>query len=429
MLDPSYLRDNLERAAERFKTRGIDAPIEQFRNLDTERRRLIVESEQLKHRKNLASQEIGQLLKDKSTALADARREEVRDLTVQIKSIEENLEKIQAATGTLLKELPNLPHPSVPVGKDAADNPVVRTWGTAPSMNFQPKDHITLGEALGILDFERAAKLSGARFAVLRGSGARLDRALINFMLDLHTAEHGYTEILPPFLVNSAALYGTGQLPKFADDLFHIEGRDLHLVPTAEVPVTNLRQDEIIDGAELPLRMTAYTPCFRSEAGSYGKDVRGLIRLHQFNKVELVSITAPENSEAELERLTGNAEEVLKRLGLHYRVVLLCTGDMGFSSAKTYDLEVWLPGQNTYREISSCSNCEGFQARRANIRMRRDPKAKVEFVHTLNGSGLAVGRTLVAILENYQTTDGSVVVPPALRPYMGGIEILRAERS
>jgi seryl-tRNA synthetase len=425
MLDPAYLRDNLEAVTRRLTDRGIEVPLGDFSELDGARRRLISEVETLKYRKNQASQEIGRLLKDKQASEAEARKEEVRTLTGRIKKLEERREASEREIGKLLHEIPNVPHSSVPVGKDASDNPVVRSWGEPRRFDFPPRHHTEIGERLGILDFERAAKMSGARFAILSGAGALIERALITFMLDLHTREHEYTEIVPPFMVNSAAMFGTGQLPKFHDDLFHIQGTDLHLVPTAEVPLTNLRAGEIIAAAELPLRLTAYTPCFRSEAGSYGKDVRGLIRLHQFNKVELVSITTPDRSYDELERLTANAETVLQRLDLPYRVVTLCTGDLGFQSAKTYDLEVWLPGQDTFREISSCSNCESYQARRAGIRYRPEGKGKVDYVHTLNGSGLAVGRTLVAILENHQQADGSVVIPPALRPYTGGLEIVR----
>jgi seryl-tRNA synthetase len=339
----------------------------------------------------------------------------------QIKQLEAELEPAERRRLSVLETLPNIPHASVPVGKSAADNVVVRTWGERRTFDFEPKAHWDLGPELGVIDFERATKISGARFAVLMGAGAQLERALINFMLTLHSTEHGYTEVEPPFLVSASTLYGTGQLPKFEQDLFKIAGEwDLYLIPTAEVPVTNLYRGEILDGRRLPLKYTAYTPCFRSEAGSYGADVRGLIRQHQFDKVELVKFATPETSYDELESLTANAEQVLQRLGLPYRTVVLSTGDMGFSAAKTYDIEVWLPSQNTYREISSCSNCEAFQARRANIKFRPDGTGKAEFVHTLNGSGLAVGRTLIAILENYQQQDGTVEIPPALRPFMGG---------
>jgi seryl-tRNA synthetase len=336
--------------------------------------------------------------------------------------LEKSAGELEDELRTTMASLPNVPHDSVPVGATAEDNVEVRRWGTPPKFDFAPKPHWEIGEALGILDFERAAKISGARFAVYWDMGARLERAIASFMLDLHTQQHGYTEVLPPYMVNSASMYGTGQLPKFAGDLFHCEGHDLWLVPTAEVPVTNLLRDETLDGARLPISLTAYTPCFRSEAGSYGKDVRGLIRQHQFQKVELVKFAKPEESYAELEKLTADAERVLQKLGLHYRTVALCTGDMGFGSAKTYDIEVWLPGQNLFREISSCSNFEAFQARRANIRFKREGGKKTELVHTLNGSGLAVGRTWLAIMENYQQADGSVMVPEALRAYMNGIE-------
>src|SRR5436309_4223745 len=422
MLDPAILRDNLEAVSRRLRDRGMEMPLDELARLDVDRRRLIAESEKLKHAKNLASEQIGRLVKDGRKAEAEARKQEVRELNDRIKQLDGELGVIEQSISSLLHEIPNVPHSSVPVGKDSSDNQVVRIWGEPRRFAFTPRHHVELGVELGILDLQRAAKISGARFAVIRGVGALLERALIGFMLDLHTREHGYLEVIPPFLVNSAALFGTGQLPRFRDDLFHVEGHDLHLIPTAEVPLTNLRSGEILEHEELPLRLTAYTPCFRSEAGSYGKDVRGLIRLHQFNKVELVAIVEPERSYDALEQLTGDAEEVLKRLGIPYRVVSLCTADLGFSSAKTYDLEVWLPGQNTYREISSCSNCEDFQARRANIRYRSEARARPELVHTLNGSGLAVGRTLIAILENYQQADGSVVVPEPLLQYTGGLE-------
>ncbi|PYT08315.1 MAG: serine--tRNA ligase [Acidobacteria bacterium] len=425
MLDPAILRDNLEAVSRRLRDRGMEMPLDELARLDVDRRRLIAESEKLKHAKNLASEQIGRLVKDGRKPEAEARKKDVRELNDRIKQLDGELGVIEQSISSLLHEIPNIPHPSVPVGKDCSDNQVVRVWGEPRRFAFTPRHHVELGEELGILDLQRAAKISGARFAVIRGAGALLERALIGFMLDLHTREHGYLEVIPPFLVNSAALFGTGQLPRFRDDLFHVEGHDLHLIPTAEVPLTNLRSGEILEREELPLRLTAYTPCFRSEAGSYGKDVRGLIRLHQFNKVELVAISEPQRSYEELERLTSNAEEVLRRLELPYRVVTLCTGDMGFSAAKTYDLEVWLPGQGAYREISSCSNCEAYQARRAGIRCRPEKGAKPEYAHTLNGSGLAVGRTLVAILENNQQADGSVVVPAALRPYAGGLETIR----
>ncbi|MBI2413842.1 MAG: serine--tRNA ligase [Deltaproteobacteria bacterium] len=419
MLDIKYLRDNLEEAEKRLSSRSGSIDLSRFRALDAERRKLLGEAESLKARRNAVSEEIGKLKKEKKDA--SLLMKEMQDESARIKELDQKAAEADTELNSLLLVIPNLPHPSVPFGKDSEDNPVVRTWGKIPEFSFTPKEHTDIGEALGILDFERAGKLSGARFSLLKGAGALLERALINFMLDLHTTAHGYTEILPPFMVKSTALMGTGQLPKFGEDLFKIEGWDHYLIPTAEVPVTNMLADEIIDEDRFPIMYTAYTPCFRKEAGSYGKDVKGLIRQHQFNKVELVKFALPETSYDELEKLTNNAEEVLKKLGLHYRVVTLCTGDMGFSSAKTYDIEVWLPGQSKFREISSCSNFEDFQARRANIKYR--PKGgKPKLVHTLNGSGLAVGRTLVAILENYQQADGSVIVPEALRPYMGGLE-------
>lgn len=419
MLDIKYLRDNLEEAERRLKTRGGAIDLSGFKALDEKRRKLLSEAEALKAKRNAVSEEIGKLKREKKDA--SHLMSEMQQETSLMKELDAQAAECEKELEALLLVIPNFPNPSVPIGKDENDNPVVRTWKEPAKFPFTPKEHTEIGEALGIVDFERAGKLSGARFSLLKGAGARLERALINFMLDLHTAEHGYLEVLPPFMVKSDAMQGTGQLPKFAEDLFKIEGWDHYLIPTAEVPVTNIHKDEILDEAALPLYYTAYSPCFRKEAGSYGKDVKGLIRQHQFNKVELVKFSAPETSYEELEKLTNNAEEVLKRLELPYRVITLCTGDMGFSSAKTYDIEVWLPGQGKYREISSCSNFEDFQARRANIRYR--PKGgKPKFVHTLNGSGLAVGRTLVAILENYQQEDGSVVVPQALRKYMGGLE-------
>jgi seryl-tRNA synthetase len=425
MLDPAYLREHLDEVRAGLRNRGVqaDAELEQLATLEARRRRLIPELEGLKREQNAAGDEIARAKrqgKDASEIFAanKARAQQIRQLEIQLDLVEQQ-------RNALLMTLPNLPHASVPVGSGAADNVEVRRHGEPRPFDFEPKSHVELGAALGILDFERATKMSGSRFAVLVGAGARLERALINFMLELHTQEHGYREVEPPFLVNAEALRGTGNLPKFEQDLFKIAGEwDLFLIPTAEVPLTNMHRGEILDGRQLPIFYTAYTPCFRSEAGSYGADVRGLIRQHQFDKVELVKFTTPEQSHEELEGLTRNAEEVLKRLELPYRTVLLCTGDMGFASAKTYDIEVWLPGQNTYREISSCSNTEAFQARRANIKFRRDGTGKAEFVHTLNGSGLAVGRTLIAILENYQQKDGSVIVPAALRPYMGGLDVI-----
>lgn len=421
MLDPKYLRENLEVVEQRLATRGGGLNLGRFRELDSRRRELLRESESLKAVRNAASEEISRI-KDKSQA--QPRIAEMREVSAKIKVLDEELRGVDDELQPVLLTIPNVPHESVPVGASEADNREVRKWGEPPRFGFTPKPHWEIGEGLGILDFERGAKLTGARFTLYRGAGARLERALVNFMLDLHTGDHGYVEMLPPFMVNRESMTGTGQLPKFEEDLFRLDGTDYFMIPTAEVPVTNIHRGEILKGSDLPLSYTAYTPCFRKEAGSYGKDVRGLIRQHQFNKVELVKFTHPSSSYAELERLLDNAEEVLRRLGLHYRVVELCTGDMGFSAAKTYDIEVWVPAQNTYREISSCSNFGDFQARRASIRFREDEKAKPEFVHTLNGSGLAVGRTLVAILENYQQEDGTVVVPEALRPYMGGCTVI-----
>jgi seryl-tRNA synthetase len=423
MLDPNYVRDNIEAVQAGLGNRGLDATAElqQLATVETQRRRLIPAIEGLKREQNASGDQV---------ARAKRQGEEVQHLyeaskqrNQKIKQMEVELDAVERQRTLILETLPNLPHASVPVGKSAADNVVVRTWGEPKPLDFEPKAHWDLGPQLGIIDFERATKISGSRFAVLMGAGAQLERALINFMLNLHTMEHGYTEVLPPFLVSSTTLYGTGQLPKFEQDLFKIAGEwDLYLIPTAEVPVTNLYRGEILDGRLLPLKYTAYTPCFRSEAGSYGADVRGLIRQHQFDKVELVKFATPETSYDELESLTANAERVLQLLGLPYRTMALCTGDMGFSSSKTYDIEVWLPSQKAYREISSCSNCEAFQARRANIKFRSGGTGKAEHVHTLNGSGLAVGRTLIAILENYQQADGSVLIPEALKPFMGGRE-------
>jgi seryl-tRNA synthetase len=422
MLDLKILRERLSWVQDRLTLRGQALPWETFEALDRERRTILQEVEELKHRRNVVSELIGRLKKEKKEAPETIG--EMREVSRRIKELDEVLTGIEGKFQDFLLNLPNIPHASVPVGYSSEDNPVVRTWGEKPVFSFDPQAHWDIGESLEILDFERATKITGARFVVYKGQGARLERALINFMLDLHTREHGYTEILPPFMVNSQSMLGTGQLPKFKEDLFKLEGWDYYLIPTAEVPVTNYYQQETLSAAELPIKFVAYTPCFRSEAGSHGKDTRGLIRQHQFNKVELVKFSLPENSYPELEALVANAEEVLKRLGLHYRVVTLCTGDTGFSSAKTYDLEVWLPGQGLYREISSCSNFEDFQARRANIRLRRSGLSKTELVHTLNGSGLAVGRTLVAVLENYQQADGSVVIPEALRPYLNGLDRL-----
>ena len=423
MLDPTLVRENLETVRAGLRNRGMDPDkaLEHIATLEGLRRRLIGEYEGLKREQNTSGDEIARAKRQGLDTAPIQERNRAR--SAQIKQLGIQLDSIEHQREQALLVLPNLPHESVPVGKDASDNPVVRTVGEPRTFDFEPQAHWDLGPALGIIDFERGTKISGARFTVLSGMGARLERALINFMLDLHTTEHGYREMEPPFMVNAASLTGTGNLPKFEADLFKIAGDwDLYLIPTAEVPLTNLHRGEIIDGRELPIKYTAYTPCFRSEAGSYGQDVRGLIRQHQFDKVELVKFTTPEQSHAELEALVANAEEVLKRLELPFRTIVLCTGDMGFASAKTYDIEVWLPSQKTYREISSCSNTESFQARRANIKYRAGGTGKAEFVHTLNGSGLAVGRTLIAILENYQQADGSIVIPTALRPYMGGAE-------
>ena len=420
MLDVKLLRDNLAEVKARMATRGAAVDWDEFVALDRERRDALANIERLKEKKNRLSGEIGKLKKSGGDAAALMR--EVEEVSAAIRNGEAPLADVEARFERFMLTLPNLPNPSVKVGKSADDNQEIRRWGEPPRFDFEPKNHWDIGEELGILDFTRAAKIAGSRFTVYRDAGAKLERALINFMLDLHTGENGYKEMLPPALVNRAALVGTGQLPKFEEDLFHLAPGDYFLIPTAEVPLTNLHRDEMLERAELPIKYVAYTPCFRSEAGSYGKDVRGLIRLHQFNKVEMVKFSEPEKSYDELESMVRNAEEVLKRLKLPYRVVELCTGDTGFASAKTYDLEVWLPGQKAYREISSCSNCEDFQARRANIRYRKDKKGKPIFVHTLNGSGLAVGRTLVAVLENYQQKDGSVVIPEALRSYLGGLE-------
>ena len=420
MHDLAYFRSHFDEVAERLATRSNPPNLDQFRELDSRRRAAISQTEQLKARKNAESTEIGRLRQQ--GADTSIRQQQVRAIGEEIAALDEQLKGLDGQFRELLAGIPNVPHPSVPVGRDAAANVEVRRVGEPRGFDFQPKAHWDLGPELGILDLERAAKITGARFALYWGLGARLERALINFMLDVHTREHGYTEVLPPFLVNSQSLFGTGQLPKFADDLFKCEKHDLWLIPTAEVPVTNIYRDETIEGDLLPVKLCAYTPCFRSEAGSYGRDVRGIIRQHQFQKVELVKFTRPEQSYDELEKLTADAEDILRRLGLPFRTVVLSTGDTGFSAAKTYDLEVWLPGQNDYKEISSCSNFEAFQARRAGIRFKSGNKS--EHAHTLNGSGLAVGRTWVAIIENYQQADGTVVVPDALRPYLG-VEVIR----
>jgi seryl-tRNA synthetase len=421
MLDLNFVRDNLPLVEEKLRQRGMKPSevLKNFAQVDAQRRQAITSAETMKAQRNRASEEIAKLKKSGQDAAALIA--ETKNLREQVEELGKAAEEYETRLRQVLVGIPNIPHASVPVGKSADDNVEVRRWGAPPKFDFAPKPHWEIGEQLGVLDLERAAKLSGARFAVYWDLGARLERALANFMLDLHTREHGYTEVLPPYMVNSESMYGTGQLPKFAADSFKVPhgDKDLWLIPTAEVPVTNLYRDEVLEAARLPVSLTAYTPCFRSEAGSYGKDVRGIIRQHQFQKVEMVKFTRPEDSYEQLEKLTHDAEEVLQKLGLHYRVVALSTGDMGFSAAKTFDLEVWLPGQQLFREISSCSNFESFQARRANIRYRPEGKNKTDFVHTLNGSGLAVGRTWVAIVENYQQADGSVLVPEALRSYMG----------
>src|SRR5437762_2080277 len=425
MLDLNFVRDNLALVEEKLRQRGMDpaAVLKDFREVDTQRRHAITEAETSKAQRNKASEEIAKL--KKSGQDASAAMAQTKELRERISELEKTASDLDARLREILAGIPNIPHASVPVGHSADDNVEVRRWGTAPKFDFTPKAHWDLGSQLGILDLERAVKLTGARFAVYWDLGAKLERALANFMLDLHTREHGYTEVLPPYLVNSESMYGTGQLPKFASDSFRVPhgDKELWLIPTAEVPVTNLYRDEVLEASHLPRSLTAYTPCFRSEAGSYGKDVRGIIRQHQFQKVELVKFCRPEESYPQLEKLTQDAETILQKLGLHYRVVALCTADLGFSSAKTYDIEVWLSGQQLFREISSCSNIEAFQARRANIRYRPEGKNKTEFVHTLNGSGLAVGRTWLAILENYQQADGTVMIPEALRPYMGADRI------
>ncbi len=422
MLDLNFVTDNLELVARKIRDRGAEIDVEDLARRNEERKRLQTEISTLRHAHQVASKRIASLMKEGKKSEADGERAKLRQESDAIQEREVRVSKVEEECQSLLAGIPNLAHDSVPVGRDETANAEVRKVGEPRSFSFEPRPHWDIGAELGILDFDRAAKISGARFAVLAGAGALLSRALIQFMLDLHTREHGYREVLPPFLVGADALFGTGTLPKFASDVFKVEDRDLYLVPTAEVPLTNLHREEVLDAAELPKHYTAYTPCFRSEAGSYGKDVRGLIRQHQFDKVELVKITDGESSFDELESLTRNAEEVLKLLALPYRVVLLCTGDMGFASAKTYDIEVWLPSQKTYREISSCSNCTDFQARRAKIRYRPATGGKPRLCHTLNGSGLAIGRTWLAILENYQNEDGSVTVPEVLRPYMNGLE-------
>ena len=420
MLDLGYVRENLEAVRKALQDRGApDDILNRFVDIDRERRRVIGEADEINQRRNAASKEIGSLIQAGKRDEADAKKVEVAGLKDKQARLETARDEAESLMREILINLPNIPAEDVPVGPDESANKEIRRWGEPREFDFEPKDHVDLGESLGILDLERATKIAGSRFAILNGAGARLERALVNFMLDIHTSEHGYTETLPPFMVNRKALFGTNQLPKFEEDLFHInDERGLALIPTAEVPVTNYFADEILDAADLPKRFTAYTPCFRSEAGSYGRDTRGLIRQHQFEKVELVKLSLPENSEAEHEKLTADAERILQLLGLPYRTVVLSTGDMGFGARKTYDIEVWLPSQKTFREISSCSNCGDFQARRMNLRFRRVGGAKPEFVHTLNGSGLAVGRTWIAILENYQQADGSIEFPEVLLPYM-----------
>ena len=427
MLDINFVRANLDIVRSKLSTRGFPLDtLDRFSSLDARRRELVRKRDDLNATRNSESQEIGKLMQSGRRDEAESRRQQVRELAGQIAAAEAELVEVETELNELMVGIPNLPHESVPVGADESANEEVKRWGEPTKFTFEPRDHVDLGAALGILDLERAAKIAGARFSILIGNGALLERALINFCLDLQTKRHGYQEVLPPFIVNSQTLFGTGQLPKFEGDLFKLtDERNFYLIPTAEVPLTNIYANEILDGSQLPIKMTAYTPCFRSEAGSYGKDTRGLIRQHQFDKVEMVRITRPEDSYDELERLTRDAEAVLEALGLPYRTVALSTGDMGFQVAKTYDIEVWLPSQTKYREISSCSNCESFQARRAQIRFRREQKAKPEFAHTLNGSGLAIGRTWIALLENYQQEDGSVVIPEPLRPYMNGLDRIK----
>lgn len=421
MLDARFVRENIDVVRDALRKRGYEIDLSYFLTLEEERLRLLRESEELRNKRNVVSEEIGRLKRQGQNA--EGLIAEMKTVSERIKEIKEILKGIEDKTRTFLLNLPNMPHKTVPVGKDESQNIEVRRWGKVRDFDFEPLNHWDIAEPLDIIDFDRASKIAGARFSIMKGAGARLERALINFMLDLNTSK-GYKEVFPPILVNRDSMIGTGQLPKFADELFRTVDPEFYLIPTAEVPVTNIHRDEILEESELPIYYTAYTPCFRREAGSYGKDVRGLIRQHQFNKVELVKFVRPEDSYNELESLTGDAEDILQRLELPYRVVALCTGDLGFSAAKTYDIEVWLPGQQRFREISSCSNFEDFQARRANIRFRREGKRGTEFVHTLNGSGLAIGRTVVAILENCQQKDGSVIIPQVLRPYMG-IDVIR----
>ena len=420
MLDIKYLRQNIDFVRQKMDARGQKIDFDRFIRLDAKRRDILGAVETLRNERNSVSKQVGELKKKKEDA--SALIEKMGDVSAKIKEYDESLRVTEEELNAFVMIVPNIQHESVPQGSGSEDNAVVRTWGEKPVFSFEPKQHFDLGENLNILDFARGAKITGARFTLYRGAGAQLERALVSFMLDLHTEKHGYTEVLTPFMVNAESMTGTGQLPKFKEDLFKIEGMEYYLIPTAEVPVTNIYRDEILEEEKLPIYLVAYSPCFRAEAGSYGKDTRGLIRQHQFNKVEMVKFSKPETSYDELEKLTANAEEVLEKLGIPYRTVCLCTADLGFSSAKTYDVEAWMPGQNTYREISSCSNFDDFQARRAAIRFRRKDSGKVEFVHTLNGSGLAVGRTVVAILENYQQADGSIIIPEALRPYMRGLE-------
>ncbi|TKJ32394.1 serine--tRNA ligase [bacterium (candidate division B38) B3_B38] len=420
MLELAFIRENTDLVKKKVAERGYGVDLEELMKLDAQRRQLIAESDQWKHERKITSEKIGSMLKEKRDVAQ--LTEMVKKLSASIKEHDTRIRELEERLQQMMLEIPNLQHDSVPVGEKEGDNVEVRMFGEKRKFSFQPKSHVELGEALGILDFNRASKIAGARFALYTGLGARLERALINFMLDLHIKEHGYTEVIPPFMTNARSLVGTGNLPKFAEDLFKVENWDLYLIPTAEVPVTNIFQDEVLDAEELPISFVAYTPCFRSEAGSYGKDTRGLIRQHQFNKIELVRFTAPEDSYQQLEKLTRDAEQVLKHLGLHYRVVNLCTADLGFSAAKTYDLEVWIPSQDAYREISSCSNFTDFQARRANIRCRKKEGGKLRYVHTLNGSGLAVGRTVVALMEQLQQEDGSIPIPESLQPYMDGVE-------
>jgi seryl-tRNA synthetase len=426
MLDIKYVRENIDHVRSKMEERGQDIDLDKFSELEQKRRDILQEVETLRSERNTVSKEIGTRKKNKEDA--SELIEKMSEVSGRIKKLDDSLKEVEATLHDIIMIIPNLPHESVPTGTGEENNPVVREWGEKPAFDFEPLPHWDIGENLNILDFARGAKITGARFTLYRGAGAMLERALINFMLNMHVSEHGYTEVLTPFMVNRESMTGTGQLPKFEEDLFKITGTDYYLIPTAEVPVTNIHRDEILNEQDLPIHYVAYTPCFRAEAGSYGKDTRGLIRQHQFNKVEMVKFSRPETSYEELEALTLNAEEVLKRLNIHYRLVNLCTGDLGFSSAKTYDLEAWMPGQDAYREISSCSNFEDFQARRAGIRFRREETGKVEHVHTLNGSGLAIGRTVVAILENYQQKDGTVVIPDALIPYMNGVDIIGLDK-